>query len=297
MPYDLPDDLGALIVRLEVTLGRKNMLNWSHMNCGDKRILAVTVTNFLDGVRHRAMLIPSLSAADCRGLVLAEDLIATNLTGIKSGMGNAMAREQPIEMSDSLPISNRLFLVTDKMQSPWEEIRESLAPLAKRLFLIDDEYWATSMKQRRPDVFLVHDSRDKAAIVRELAVALMKLGLVVWYDEFALQPGDRLSAKIDTGLTECRHAVVVVTPALLANTTWANSEISALLSASIANSRLVIPLWHGVDQAAVARRSAFLADTFAIVADGSIETAASQIYAAVDGPGGSTGRQADDCNC
>ena len=113
------------------------------------------------------------------------------------------------------------------------------------------------------------------------------MGLIVWYDEFSLKPGDRLSESIDRGLTECRHAALLVSKNLLENTTWANTEMSALLTRAIVEANSLIPIWAGVDATAVAARSARLADIVAINHSGNVEELASRIYATVGGAEGS----------
>jgi len=49
------------------------------------------------------------------------------------------------------------------------------------------------------DVFLSHSAKDKA-VARPLAERLQKDGLKVRFDEWALKPGDGVSAKIEEGL-------------------------------------------------------------------------------------------------
>lgn len=53
------------------------------------------------------------------------------------------------------------------------------------------------------DVFVSHSSQDKA-IVRPLAERLRADGLKVWFDEWILQPGDSIPAKIEEGLERSR---------------------------------------------------------------------------------------------
>ena len=48
------------------------------------------------------------------------------------------------------------------------------------------------------DVFLSHSAKDKA-VVRPLAERLRQDGLKVWFDEWALKPGDSIPAKIEAG--------------------------------------------------------------------------------------------------
>jgi len=117
-------------------------------------------------------------------------------------------------------------------------------------------------------------------------MALEKLGIIVWYDEFSLKPGDRLSESIDKGLTECRHAVLLVSKNLLENTTWASTEMSALLTRAVTQANSLIPVWANVDARAVAARSARLADIVALNHSGDPEELASRIYVAVGGAEG-----------
>ena len=58
----------------------------------------------------------------------------------------------------------------------------------------------------RYDVFLSHSSADKP-VVRELAERLRAAGLRVWFDEWLIQPGDLISAKIEEGL---EHSAVLL---------------------------------------------------------------------------------------
>jgi hypothetical protein len=57
------------------------------------------------------------------------------------------------------------------------------------------------------DVFLSHSAKDKA-VVRPLAERLRKDGLKVWFDEWALKPGDSIPAKIEEGLEHSRVLVL-----------------------------------------------------------------------------------------
>jgi len=58
----------------------------------------------------------------------------------------------------------------------------------------------------RYNVFLSHSSADKP-VVRELAERQRAAGLRVWFDEWLIQPGDLISAKIEEGL---EHAAVLL---------------------------------------------------------------------------------------
>ena len=137
------------------------------------------------------------------------------------------------------------------------------------------------LASKTPEAFISHDSRDKDDLARPLAHALGRLGLVAWYDEFSLKPGDRLSASIDEGLTKGHRAVFLITPNFLANAGWTSVEMSTLLTREVAEKSLIIPVWSGVDAKEVAARSARLADLVAIRHSADIDGLAAQIFSLV----------------
>ncbi|MCF7789748.1 MAG: toll/interleukin-1 receptor domain-containing protein [Prosthecobacter sp.] len=74
----------------------------------------------------------------------------------------------------------------------------------------------------RYDVFLSHSAKDKPT-VREIAERLKKDGLKVWFDEWALKPGDSIPRKIDEGL-ECSRVLVLCMSANAFGSDWAQLE-------------------------------------------------------------------------
>ena len=64
----------------------------------------------------------------------------------------------------------------------------------------------TAPTRYRYDVFLSHSSADKP-VVRELAERLKAAGLRVWFDDWLIQPGDLISAKLEEGL---EHSAVLL---------------------------------------------------------------------------------------
>ena len=63
------------------------------------------------------------------------------------------------------------------------------------------------------DVFLSHSAKDKA-VVRPLAERLRADGVMVWFDEWVLKPGDSIPARIEEGLERSRVLVLCL---------WANA--------------------------------------------------------------------------
>lgn len=114
------------------------------------------------------------------------------------------------------------------------------------------------------DVFISHASEDKGDFVRPLAEALQREGLRVWYDEFTLRAGDSLRGKIDEGLRLSRFGIVVVSPDFFAKR-WPTRELNGLTTLEISDgSKRIIPIWHNVNQAEVAKFSPTLADVHAL---------------------------------
>jgi hypothetical protein len=284
--YDLSPELEPLFFRMQVIIGGKSALRWQTNMAADKPILGVFVLNFVDGIKHRVFIVPRLSIPDLHGILISTDAISHELAKVEMRLTKHLDIDTPTESSDNLPFSNRMFFFTDKLEGSREEFRTVLASTKYVGAIIDDVEWKRRLEMRKPDAFIAHDSRDKTSLARPLAIALSKMGLIVWYDEFSLKPGDRLSESIDKGLTECRHAVLLVSKNLLENSTWANTEMSALLTRAITEANSLIPIWADVDAKAVAARSARLADIVAINYSGNAEELASRIYATVGGAEG-----------
>lgn len=242
--------------------------------------------NFTDGVRHRVFLVPKLTLPELGGVMRNADAIMGELAKVEMRCASHLDLDTPYESSNDLPVSNRVFLFTDELQGTRAEFRATLGATKEVVAIIDNEEWKRRLEMRKPDAFIAHDSRDKVGLARPLAIALSKLGLIIWYDEFSLKPGDRLSESIDKGLTECRHAVLLVSNHLLENTTWANTEMSALLTRAVTQANSLIPVWANVDAKTVAMRSSRLADVVALQHSGDVEELASRIYAALGGAEG-----------
>lgn len=113
------------------------------------------------------------------------------------------------------------------------------------------------------DVFISHASEDKETIVRGLAGLLKKLGVNVWYDEFTLKVGDSLTQKIDEGLLQSNFGILIISKAFL-NKKWTDYEYRSLLSKEDNFKKVILPVWHNINQDEVKRFSLFLADKFAL---------------------------------
>ena len=90
------------------------------------------------------------------------------------------------------------------------------------------------------DVFLSHSAKDRA-VVRPVAKRLRKDGLRVWLDDWEIQPGDNIPARIEEGL-EHSHVLVLCMSANAFGSGWAQLEASAFWFRDLLNTgRRFIP--------------------------------------------------------
>jgi hypothetical protein len=275
-----------LDMRLDVD-HRNGSANWKDMvirnsAAGEEIPYRVySINNHWDGCRHIAFTIPRLSLEYCRALASFVTQLRTELSLVHLTTTYDRDPDGGMESTKDFPWSDRVFIYTDYTTSPKSDVLAIFRGIGLKAVLTDDERWKNMLLSKRPDVFLSHDFRDKENLARPLAHAVSPLGLVAWYDEFSLKPGSRLSESIDKGLTECRHAVLLVTPNFLENTSWTSVEISTLLTREVTEKNLIIPVWSGVSSKAVAARSARLADLFAIREFTDVDNLATRIFSVV----------------
>jgi hypothetical protein len=144
-----------------------------------------------------------------------------------------------------------------------------LAPLAQSL---DD----------RRDVFVAHASEDKAAVARPLVERLKALGHRVWFDEDELVVGDSLSESIDSGLSRSRFGVVILSEAFFAKR-WPKRELDGLVAKEmLGGERMILPVWHELDQSDIARFSPTLADVLATSTREGLDVVAQRISQAIN---------------
>ncbi len=113
------------------------------------------------------------------------------------------------------------------------------------------------------DLFISHASEDKEDLVRPLAVALEKLGVKVWYDEFTLKVGDSLRRSIDSGLSNSRFGTVVLSSSFFSKN-WTQYELDGMTAKEMDGRKMILPIWHKVTKSEVIKFSPTLADKVAL---------------------------------
>lgn len=95
-----------------------------------------------------------------------------------------------------------------------------------------------------PRAFLSYGSEDHE-LAEKIATGLQDSGIDTWWDEWCIGAGDSLRQKIDEGLDDCTHFIVLLTPASLKKP-WVNQEMDAGLVKKIHERCKFIPLRHGL---------------------------------------------------
>jgi len=187
--------------------------------------------------------------------------------------------EQPIS-SKNLIFSGRVFIYSENKASK-SEIDE-LEQFAKyqKLYI---QYRGPEFAKKRtavekPLAFISHDSRDKDAIARPLAIELSKLMCFVWFDEFSLKIGDGLRESIERGIKESKKCILVLSKNFLSNSGWTKNEFNSIFTKElIEKQNVILPIWVDVSQKEVYEYSPSLANKFAIKWDIGIEKVAREI--------------------
>ncbi len=105
------------------------------------------------------------------------------------------------------------------------------------------------------DLFICYASKDKREFVAELARGLKSAGL--------LKLGDSLRQCIDKGLVSSRFGVVILSHAFFERA-WPQSELDGLFAREVKGHKVILPVWHGLNEAEVQKYSPILAGRLAV---------------------------------
>ena len=135
-------------------------------------------------------------------------------------------------------------------------------------------------KESEYDVFICHASEDKDSFVRVLAEKLSSKDLRVWYDEITLSLGDSLRRSIDHGLAKSRYGVVVLSTKFFEKE-WPQKELDALVLKEAGLNKVILPIWHGVNERQVRSFSPILAGRIAVSTNEGIDHVVDEILRVV----------------
>jgi hypothetical protein len=107
------------------------------------------------------------------------------------------------------------------------------------------ETMSTQAASDIPRVYLAHASEDHETLAKPLAEALMAQGIDVWFDEWEICAGDSLRRKMEEGLANSTHFVVLLTPNSL-HKPWVETEIDAGFIRAVGGESRFIGIRDGV---------------------------------------------------
>lgn len=100
------------------------------------------------------------------------------------------------------------------------------ALVKERLGIADEEITPEqTVTAETPQAFLSYTSPD-SEVARKIAESLQANGIETWWDKWCIYPGDSLRQKIDEGLGNCTHFLVLLTPQSIGKP-WVNQEMDA----------------------------------------------------------------------
>ncbi len=132
------------------------------------------------------------------------------------------------------------------------------------------------------DCFISYAAEDRAGVVEPLARELAKQDIRVWYDQWMLRIGDSLRRTIDRGLLRSRFGVVILSPNFFRKE-WPQRELDGLVQREVSGQRVILPVWHNVTHADVAKYSLPLADRVAGSTSSGTPKLAEQLVTAMEG--------------
>lgn len=122
---------------------------------------------------------------------------------------------------------------------------------------------AESNKIQTWDAFISYTGEDRDAVAAPLVQLLGHFGLQVWFDKTELRVGDSLRERIDDGLVRSRYGIVVLSHAFFKKH-WPIRELNGLAQREVEGQKVILPIWHDIDEAAVRLFSPPLADRVAL---------------------------------
>lgn len=143
--------------------------------------------------------------------------------------------------------------INRRLNAP-REVRVTYAPAERAL--IDRVHESVDFDDGREyDVFLSYARIDGEEVAQALMKELESVGVSVWFDVVAIQPGKSQSLQMDAGLRKARAGIALLTPAYLTGRFWTQRELGALL-----HKPTLIPVLHGVTFNDVKEYSGILPD-------------------------------------
>ena len=147
--------------------------------------------------------------------------------------------------SDSWAPGRRSFWPPSGPHSPKSNpgpVTNSATPHLTRQANAGDSEFTAPPESR--DFFLSHAGENKV-FGRLLVDELARQGATVWFDEFEIMIGDRISDAISQGLAQSHLGIALLSPAYIVKK-WPMEELNTLLSLEEAGETRILPVLHNL---------------------------------------------------
>jgi len=130
----------------------------------------------------------------------------------------------------------------DDLSMSVEGSPEVIALVSERLGLSEQVENEENMEDTKspPRAFLSYTSDDNE-LAQRIAESLQASGIDTWWDQWCIRPGNSLRQKIDEGLEDCTHFLVLLTPQSVRKP-WVNQEMDAGLVRKLNNDCQFLPV-------------------------------------------------------
>lgn len=126
------------------------------------------------------------------------------------------------------------------------------------------------------DVFISHASEDKKSVAIPLVNLLKDLGVKAWLDKAEIRLGDSLSNKIEEGLSNSQHGLVILSKAFFEKN-WTKRELESLISIELNSDRKILPIWHEIEHSDVIKNAPLISDKYALDTKNGLDVIANEI--------------------
>lgn len=153
--------------------------------------------------------------------------------------------------SKEVQSSRRVFIYSESNLSDEDilKLKEEAKKTGHNIQFRSTGYMEFRSQSEHPLAFISHDSRDKDAVARSVAINLQRMMCPVWYDEFSLKIGDNLRDSIEKGLKECKKCILILSPNFIGNGGWTKKEFDSIFTREILEeTNLVLPVWYQVNK-------------------------------------------------
>jgi hypothetical protein len=173
---------------------------------------------------------------------LAAQKIAEELQRRISSVRHPVTGEFPVvvAVADSL---DELYIRAEGSPKLIQLIRERLSEEELQLVRLQEQ------TSTQPKAFLSYAWEDRE-LARQIASQLQANGVETWWAEWEIRAGDSLRRKIDEGLSNCTHFIVLLTPVSIEKP-WVNQEMDAGFVRKVETQARFIPLRSGLAASAL----------------------------------------------